>query len=155
MIRRLAARALVVALAVLLPACGRDESEPVAVARAYAEASRRSDVAALLAVIDHDAVSEVERAAERASDQVGGRRAVEATEMLQISGVDRTLAVAEAKLVEQTELAAIVELTMTDGRTVPVHLVWEDDESEAGGAWKVRVPRPSVAASPVASQPDA
>lgn len=144
-----------VLIGLVLAACGRDESEPVAVARAYAEASRRSDVPALLAVIDHDAVDELERAAERASDQVGGRRAIEATEMLQISGVDRTLAVAEAKLVEQTDLAAIVELTMTDGRTVPVHLVWEDDESEAGGVWKVRVPRPTVTPSPMASQPDA
>lgn len=141
--------------ALVLLGCGRDESEPVAVARAYADASRRSDVRALLAVIEHDAVAELEQAAERASDQVGGRRAIEETEMLQIAGVDRTLAVAEATLVEQSDLAAIVELVMTDGRTIAVHLVWESDESESGGAWKVRVPRALAPASPVASEPDA
>jgi hypothetical protein len=137
--------------------CGRDESEPVAVARAYADAARRSDVPAMMAVIDQAAVAELERAAERASDQVGGRRVIESTEMLQITGVDRTLAVAEAKLVSQDDEAATVELIMTDGRTVVVHLVWEPSEveSESGGAWKVRVPLPSVKASPVASEPDA
>ncbi|MFV8750710.1 hypothetical protein ACNOYE_09170 [Nannocystaceae bacterium ST9] len=144
-------------LASLALGCGRDESEPVAVARAYADAARRSDVPAMLAVIEHDAVAELERAAERASDQVGGRRAIEATEMLQIAGVDRTLAVAEATLVEQDDQSATVELVMTDGRTVIVHLVWEANESEAGGAWKVRVPLPSATPSgtPVPSEPDA
>lgn len=157
------ALASVVVALVLLFGCGRDESEPVAVARAYADAARRSDVPALLAVIDHEAVAELERAAERASDQVGGRRAIEATEMLQIAGVDRTLAVAEAKLVEQDSQTATVELVMTDGRTVVVHLVWEPSEveSESGGAWKVRVPLPSAMtsesskSSPVSSVPDA
>lgn len=139
----------------LVLGCARDEGEPVAVARAYADAARRSDVPGMLAVIDHDAVAELERAAERASDQVGGRRSIEATEMLQIAGVDRTLAVAEATLVEQDSETATVELIMTDGRTVIVHLVWEPSESESGGAWKVRVPLPSAKSSPVPSQPDA
>jgi len=152
-----------VTLVTSMVACGRDESEPVAVARAYADAARRSDVPGMLAVIDHDAVAELQRAAERASDQVGGRRSIEATEMLQIAGVDRTLAVAEAKLVEQDSQTATVELVMTDGRTVVVHLVWEpsdtassDPEAEPAGAWKVRVPLPSAQPSPlVASPPDA
>jgi hypothetical protein len=155
-------RVLLVGLALVLAlGCARDESEPVAVARAYADAARRSDVPGMLAVIEHDAVAELERAAERASDQVGGRRSIEATEMLQIAGVERTLAVAEATLVEQDSQTATVELIMTDGRTVIVHLVWEPSEveSESGGAWKVRVPlpsaNPSANPSPVASEPDA
>lgn len=148
-------RAFLLAALVLVLGCARDESEPVAVARAYADAARRSDVPGMLAVLEHDAVTEVEQAAERASDQVGGRRAIEPTEMLQIAGVDRTLAVAEAALVEQDDHSASVELVMTDGRTVIVHLVWEPSEAESGGAWKVRVPLPSAKPSPVASPPDA
>lgn len=152
-------RALLTSIALVLAlGCARDESEPVAVARAYADAARRSDVPGMLAVIEHDAVAELERAAERASDQVGGRRAIEATEMLQIAGVERTLAVAEATLVEQDSQTATVELIMTDGRTVIVHLVWEPSEvesEESAGAWKVRVPLPSANPSPVPSAPDA
>ncbi len=163
--RSRSSRSVLASLALLLAlACARDESEPVAVARAYAEAARRSDVPAMLAVIEHAAVAELEREAERASDQVGGRRAIEATEMLQIAGVDRMLAVVEAKLVEQTEQSAVVELLMTDGRTLVVHLVWEpssvesapaDPDADPSGAWKVRVPLPSAKPSPVASEPDA
>ncbi len=150
--------ALVLAMSGVLLAsssgCRSDEAEPVAVARQFADAARRGDVEALMVVIERSAVEQLEYAAERASDQVGGRRAIEPAEMLQIVGVDRTLAVAEAQLVDEAGETATVELTLTDGRTIVVHLVWD---SEAG-AWKVRVPLPKPDAgtsSSVPSQPDA
>jgi hypothetical protein len=118
-------------------------------------------------LIEHAAVERLVDAAETASDQVGGRRAIEPNEMLQIVGVDRTVAVAEAELVDDNGQVAHVELTMTDGRRVRLELVWEEaiagDEDSDGrpGGWKVRIPVPAVGASlqpelaPEVAQPDA
>lgn len=144
-------------------ACKANEAEPVAVARKFADTIRRGDVEGMLALVEHAAVERLVDAAETASDQVGGRRAIEPSEMLQIVGVDRTVAVAEAELVEDNGELAQVELTMTDGRRVRLELVWEqaiagDDDSEGRpGGWKVRVPVPAVGASlqPEVVQPDA
>lgn len=132
--------------------CQRHEAEPVAVARAFAEAARRGDVRAMLTLIERPAVDRLALAAERASDQVGGRRSIEPAEMLQIVGVDRTVAVADAELLDTNDERAHVELTMTNGRTIRLELVWEqaiagDDDSPArDGGWKVRIPMPNAAA---------
>jgi hypothetical protein len=142
-------------------ACKAKESEPVAVARMFADTARRGDVEGMLALVESSAVERLVAAAETASDQVGGRRSIEPSEMLQIVGVDRTVAVADAKLLEEDHEFAQVELVMTDGRRISLQLVWEqaiagDDDSEARpGGWKVRIPVPSVGASVGASQPDA
>ena len=144
-------------------ACGPDESEPVSVARRFAEIARRGDVEAMLEVVERPAVERVERAAARASDQVGGRRNIETAEMLQIVGVDRTVAVADATLLDDDGEVAHVELTMTDGETVRLELVWEqalagDDDSPArSGGWKVRIPLPAkgARAMPGVAPPDA
>lgn len=150
---RARARGLVLVLAlVLVLGCRAKESEPVAVARAFAESVRRGDVEAMLAVVERSAVERVQQAAETASDQVGGRRVIEPSEMLQIVGSDRTLAVAGVELIDESETLAHVELTMTDGRNVRLELVREptaDDE----GAWKVRIPIPVPAAE--GTNPDA
>ncbi|MFO7565925.1 MAG: hypothetical protein R6X02_25000 [Enhygromyxa sp.] len=128
--------------------CKAKESEPVAVARGFAEAVRRGDVKGMLAVVERSAVERLRDAAETASDQVGGRRGIEPSEMLQIVGVDRTLAVAEAALIEEGDDRAVVELTMTDGRSLRLELVWEPapesetDDEQGVGAWKVRIPVP-------------
>lgn len=144
-------------------ACKANESEPVAVARTFAETARRDDVKGMLAVVERSAVERLVAAAETASDQVGGRRSIEPNEMLQIVGVDRTVAVAKAELVEDDGKLAIVELTMTDGRTLRLELVWEqalagdeDHEAQPGG-WKVRIPVPAVGTASQApqGQPDA
>ena len=140
-----------IVLGVLAPTlgCRAEESEPVAVARTFAEAARRSDVARMLTVLERPAVERLEAAAEAASDQVGGRRSILPNEMLQIVGTDRTVAVADAELLDDDGKTAHVELTMTDGRSVRLELVWEqaitgDDGSEARvGGWKVRIPVPS------------
>jgi hypothetical protein len=137
--------------------CASKESEPVSVARAFADTARRGDVDGMLAVIEGPAVERLESAAEHASDHVGGRRSIEAAEMLQIVGVDRSVAVAGAELLDDNGERAHVELTMTDGRTLRLELVWEQPEqldedavedpahpTRAGG-WKVRIPLPSAA----------
>jgi hypothetical protein len=161
-------RGVVLAIALMIGSgltggCKAPESEPVAVARAFAESIRRGDVRAMLAVVERSAVEHVHDAAETASDQVGGRRAIEPREMLQIVGVDRTLAVAKAELIEETEQRAIVELTMTDGRAIRLELVWEPDpasdpaDEARSGAWKVRIPMPRAGVGmPIGiGQPDA
>jgi hypothetical protein len=155
--------AVVAALLTAAPACGDDEAEPVAVAKRFAESARRGDVEAMMAVLERPAIERIEQAAERASDQVGGRRNIEPSEMLQIVGVDRTVAVVDAELIDQDGRVAHVELTTTDGRNVRVELVWEPAEVEEGGeaegdegSWKVRVPLPPPAsAAKVPSTPDA
>ena len=145
--------------------CQAKESEPVAVARAFAETARRGDIDGMLAVLERPAVERLEDAAETASDQVGGRRAIEPSEMLQIVGVDRTVAVASAELIDEDDQIAHVELTMTDGRTLRLELVWEQaiagdpinpkQEARAGG-WKVRIPVPAAGSlSPKFGPPDA
>ncbi|WP_146157168.1 hypothetical protein [Enhygromyxa salina] len=142
--------------------CRAKESEPVAVARTFAETARRGDVDGMLAVIEAPAVERLESAAEHASDHVGGRRSIEAGEMLQIVGVDRSVAVAGAELLDDDGERAHVELTMTDGRTLRLELVWEEarEEDQGGdrddddhparaarpGGWKVRIPLPTGAA---------
>jgi len=145
-------------------ACKAKESEPVAVARKFADTARRGDVEGMLAVVEYAAVERVAQAAEAASDQVGGRRAIEPSEMLQIVGVDRTVAVAEAELIDEDGELAHVELTMTDGRRVRLELVWEqaiagDEHNEArAGGWKVRIPVPAIGATAIElpqGQPDA
>jgi len=161
------ALALTLTLAVLVPSFGAslgrraEESEPVAVARIFAETARRGDVARMLTVLERPAVERLEAAAETASDQVGGRRSILPNEMLQIVGTDRTVAVASAELLDDDGETAHVELTMTDGRSVRLELVWEqtitDDDSEARvGSWKIRIPVPSPGhgVNPV-GQPDA
>ena len=149
-------RALIVAASITVFAsfgCSDHESEPVAVARTFAETARRGDVDGMLGVVERPAVEHLERAAERASNQVGGRRGIEAAEMLQIVGVDRTVAVAEAELLDDDGERAHVELKMTDGRTLRLELVWEqaiagDEDSPArAGGWKVRIPLPAAPGS--------
>lgn len=150
--RGLLALVLVGALGVL--GCKDQEAEPVAVARAFADAARRGDVDAMLGVIEQPAVDHLRFAAERASDQVGGRRSIEPAEMLQIVSVDRTVAVAKAELIDDDGERAHVELTLTDDRVVRLELVWEqaiagDGMSPArAGGWKVRVPVPAIAPIP-------
>lgn len=158
-------RAWAASLAVLLalalcsaPACSGPEADgPEAVARTFASTARRGDVEGMLAVVERSAVERVELAAERASDQVGGRRSIDAAEMLQIVGVDRSVAVAEAAVLEQEPGRARVELTMTNSQTLQLQLVWEEPTREQqgkvrAGGWKVRIPLPEPDAAP---EPDA
>ena len=159
--------AALLALSLLVPACRGKESEAVSVARTFAETARRGDVEGMMAVLERPAIERLEETAERASDQVGGRRSIESSEMLQIVGVDRSVAVAEAELLDDDGSVAHVELTMTDGERIRLELVWEtregegEDGDDGGGAWKVRIPLPrqtgpdDASVAPVPSDPGA
>ena len=126
--------ACVVASAV--PACGDEEPAPVVTAKRFASAVKRGDVETVLELVESPVADRLAAAAERASDQVGGRRSIEPQEMLQIVDVDPRFQVAKAELVAGGEQTATVRLTGADGHTHDLGLVNED------GQWHVRVPLP-------------
>jgi len=127
----------VIASVMALPvACTSPESEPVEAARAFAEATRRRDVDGMLRLIESKTRERIEASAEKASDQVGGRRIVAPREMLQVVGIDRGFTVAKAELVSSGETEARVELSGPAGQTALVDLVREESR------WRVRIPTP-------------
>ncbi len=117
----------------LAAACGADEPPPVTKAKEFATAVRAGDVEEVLEMMDAAAAERLRDAAQRASDQVGGRRVVAPHEMLQIVDVDPSFQVAKAELTEGDDSTATVVLTGADGATHDLHLVVED------GEWKVRI----------------
>jgi hypothetical protein len=119
-------------------ACGDEEPAPVVTAKQFANAVRAGDVEQVMDLMDSQAVARLEDAAQRASDQVGGRRAVEAHEMLQIVDVDPSFQVKSAELTAADDSAAVVVLSGADGRTYDMQLVNED------GQWRVRIAAPQV-----------
>ncbi|MBX7084081.1 MAG: hypothetical protein K1X88_33035 [Nannocystaceae bacterium] len=130
---------LVAALALALASCGREkEAAPVTAARNFAALMQRGDAKALIPLLSSDAVEQLERAAARASDQVGGRRSIELHEMLQIVDVPDTFQVAKAELVAGGETDAQVAIIAADGTRHMLDLVLQD------GTWRVRVPLPTL-----------
>lgn len=119
-----------------LAACGGEEAAPVTAAKAYADAVASRDVDALLPLLERRAAERLTSAAERASDQVGGRRNIEALEMLQIVDVDPRFQVARAELVDADATSARVRLIGADGKEHLLDLVLEDDD------WHVKIPVP-------------
>ena len=124
------------AVASAVPACGDEEPAPVITAKQFATAVKRGDVDAVLELVEKPVADRLTAAADRASDQVGGRRNIEPQEMLQIVDVDPRFQVAKAELVAGGEETATVRLTGADGSTYDLGLVNED------GQWHVRVPLP-------------
>lgn len=125
------------ALAALLASgCGEEEPPPVQAARRFVQAVQSGEVEGVLAMLDAEAVAYVERAAVGASDQVGGRRSVEPSEMLQVVDVDPHFQVKGAELVEGNEQRALVRLHGADDSTRALDLVQEN------GTWKVNLPLP-------------
>ncbi len=122
-------------VAVAVPACN-EEAAPVSAAKRFAAAVRSRDTQALLETVDLKTLAYVEQSAERASDQIGGRRSVSPSEMLQVVDVDVRFTVAEAELLSESGDAASVKLIGADGTEHQVQLVFED------GAWKVSLPTP-------------
>ena len=134
-------------IAATVPACN-EEPAPVAAAKQFAAAVRSQDTEALLETVDHKTLAYVERSAERASDQIGGRRSVSPSEMLQVVDVDGRFAVAKAELLSETGGAARVKLIGADGTEHEVQLVFEE------GAWKVSLPTPPAPAGVEKAPPD-
>ncbi|MEM7157198.1 MAG: hypothetical protein AAF799_30375 [Myxococcota bacterium] len=116
--------------------CAKDEPAPVRVARQFAAAARYGDVDQVLEMVDRQTRARVQHAAERASDQVGGRRNIEPEEMLQVVEVDPRFQVASVELGNNDDQRATVLLTGADGTVVSLELVNED------GAWLVHLPLP-------------
>jgi len=112
----------------------------VTAAKQFSAAVRARDTPALLEIVDSRTVAYVDAAAERASDQIGGRRSVEPPEMLQVVDVDARSAIVKAELISEEGDTASVRLTGADGSEHDVHLVLED------GAWKVSLPTPPAPA---------
>jgi hypothetical protein len=128
-------RGLVLAVG-LAVGCGEDEPGSVQAARRFVHAVQAGEVAKVLELVDAEAVAYVQRAAARASDQVGGRRNVEGSEMLQVVDVDPHFQVQQAELVEGDERRALVRLHGADDTTRTLDLVNEN------GEWKVKLPLP-------------
>lgn len=138
MIVAAAARGLVLSALLLAGyGCGDEEPEPVRVARAYASAVQRGDTQAVLDLVESRLAERVQQAAERASDQVGGRRTIGPEEMLQIVDVDPRFQVRGVELVSDDGSRATVRLVGADATTTELELVNED------GQWHVVVPLPA------------
>ena len=116
--------------------CAKDDPAPVRVAKQFAAAARYGDVDQVLEMVDQQTRARGQQAAERASDQVGGRRNIEPEEMLQVVEVDPRFQVAKVELGNNDEQRAVVNLTGADGTVVSLELVNED------GAWRVHLPLP-------------
>jgi hypothetical protein len=123
-------------------ACQQRVTGPTEVAEAYARAVQRRDAKAVLELIDTTAAQRLAFAAERASDQVGGRRSIEPWEMLQIVQTDPLRQLASSEVLERSDTRARVRLTDNQARTYDLDLVFESD------TWHVRVPAPPRAAEP-------
>jgi len=134
-------------MAATLPGCN-EEPAPVSAAKQFAAAVRSRDTEALLETVDQKTLAYVEHSAERASDQIGGRRSVSPSEMLQVVDVDGRFAVAKAELLSEAGDAASVKLIGADGTEHQVQLVFED------GAWKVSLPTPPAPAGVEHTPPD-
>lgn len=130
---------LVLVLAWGLSACGGEkEAAPVVAARNFAQVMQRGDAKALVALLDLEAAARLERAATRASDQVGGRRNIELYEMVQVVDVPDSFQVAKAELLGGDDSQAQVALTAADGTRHVLDMVYQE------GVWRVRVPMPPL-----------
>lgn len=122
--------------AVLAGACQDDAADPVRTAQAFTAAVQRGDMKAVFPLLEQVAADRLTRAAEQASDQVGGRRRLEPAEMLQIVDIPPTFELAETVLVDNDGATAHVRLVGAQQESHTLTLVREE------GAWHVRIPTP-------------
>lgn len=123
--------------ATLAGACQADAADPVRTAQLFTAAVQRADMKAVVPLLEQAAQGRLTRAAEQASDQVGGRRTLGPAEMLQIVDLPPTFELAEAVLVDNDGATAHVRLIGAQQENFTLTLVRED------GAWHVRIPTPS------------
>ena len=131
-------RGVVLVAALIWTACGTDDDSPQAIARAFANAVQRGDAPAVLGLMERQAVERVQAAAERASNQVGGRRNIDTREMLQIVDIDVTFQLAAVEVQERSQDQASVTLVDAAGKSYPLEMVREQ------GQWRVRVAIPDL-----------
>ncbi len=135
------ARAVVRTVALVLwasltGACQDTAADPVRTAQLFTAAVQRGDMKAVFPLLEQAAQGRLTHAAEQASDQVGGRRRIGPTEMLQIVDLPPTFELAETVLVDNDGQAAHVRLVGAQQETFTLTLVREDN------AWHVRIPTP-------------
>jgi len=128
--------ALLVAWAALSGACREQSADPVRTAQAFTSAVQRGDMKAVLPLLEKATAERLAAAADKASDQVGGRRRIEPAEMLQIADVSPTFELAQTLLVDNDGATAHVRLVGAQQESYTLTLVHED------GAWYVRIPTP-------------
>ncbi len=138
------ALALVGALSMPFAAGCSEEPAPIVAAKRFASAVQSRDTQGILDLVDAQTLSYVQHSAERASDQIGGRRSVDPSEMLQVVDVDARFAVVKAELLSESGGAATVRLVGADGTEHDLQLVYEDE------AWKVVLPTPPTPAGTAA-----
>ncbi len=136
-------RTLVLASLLLsgLVGCG-EKAAPVLAAQEFANVMQRGDAKALIPLLEVEAAARLERAATRASDQVGGRRNIELYEMVQIVDVPDSFRVAKSELVSGDDAQAQVALIGADGTRHVLDMVYQE------GSWRVRVPVPASEEAP-------
>jgi hypothetical protein len=120
----------------LAGACQDDAADPVRTAQLFAAAVQRGDMKSVFPLLEQTAADRLTRAAEQASDQVGGRRRLGPAEMLQIVDLSPTFELAETVLVDNDGQLAHVRLVGAQREDFTLTLVRED------GAWHVRIPTP-------------
>jgi hypothetical protein len=128
----------VLVLVCALAACGDKKPPSVVAAQQFAIAMQQGDTKTVIGLLERDAAERLERAAARASDQVGGRRNIEVNEMLQVVDVPSTFQFHKAELVSGDDDSAQVAITAADGSQHMLQMVQQD------GVWRVRVPVPGV-----------
>ncbi|TPV95878.1 MAG: hypothetical protein B7733_07650 [Myxococcales bacterium FL481] len=124
------------ALSWLSPGCKAEEPAPVTAVRAFIGAVQSRDPQRVLPLLPGRLRQELETAASKASDQVGGRASYDAAQMFELVGVDVLFSVRAIELVEEYDASARVQVR-GDGDVVHVFdLVLED------GTWRVRLASP-------------
>ncbi len=126
----------------LLVGCQDSELGPEERARRFAAAVRSANTPAVLEMLDEPTRTHVERTAQIATDRVGGRRVVEASEVFQITGVDRSFDVASTKLLSSDPAQAQVELTSPSGQIAVIDLRYEEAVEDRSAGWRVHLPLP-------------
>lgn len=131
-------RVAALALAVLLGfgACKAEEPAPVVAVRTFIDAVQSRNSTRVLPLLSNRLRAELEAAAGKASDQVGGRAAFEAAQMLELVGVDMLFSVRGVEIVRQDETSATVQVR-GDGDVVHMFELTLED-----GTWRIHVPPP-------------
>ena len=124
-------------------ACRQGESEPAKVVRSFADAVNRGDPKAILEFLEPRALEMLEQGAQRASDQVGGRRQVLPHELLQVTRLDPTFVIVKVEDVAVEGAGATVRVLSNNGESVDISLVLFE------GQWKISLPIPPALSSGV------
>lgn len=114
--------------------CGDSEPEPVQAAKSYMAALQAHDVGGLLPLMTVEAVQQLEVAAVAASEQIGGRRNIAPSEMVQVVDFDERFRVFEAELLDMDEESATVRLRGAGDAELVLSLRQQD------GRWRVSMP---------------